>query len=157
MIDKRVRVQFVADVRAVADFFEQHPEVPLPFMPVDFDIYGVDDPAELATIVRACGNIVKSTAPEHNLLRLKHKVGEFCQIGVISPLNTVCRRVVTGTRVVPSQTLPALTLPERTEEIVEWECGSIFEGGRQVELPESERRDISPLPATESNQEGEDQ
>ena len=43
--------------------------------------------------------------------------GEYVKFSVSTARETVCQRVVTGTKIVPAQ-----SYPERVEEIVEWKC-----------------------------------
>jgi hypothetical protein len=106
------RSEFCDALVEIAEFLESHADVPLPLYPSFTAL--VPGASELARAAKALGKAYKSTLP--------HWVSVGRQFGPISleisaRREHVCRRIVTGTKVVP-----ATTVPEHNEDIVEWEC-----------------------------------
>lgn len=106
------RVDIIAGLRAMADFFEAHPTVPVPYS-VQADVF-VDTKEDMAVIARASGwtkeyretwfSLEKFFAPD-DAVRLEVNIER----------DKVCRRVVTGKKWVP-------TTPGHEIEEVEWVC-----------------------------------
>ena len=106
--------EWLDGLRAVADWFEFHPERIPP------NHYGYQVPLfpggkrELAQLARELGKVEKIHGDD--LFRVRRQFGPHRIDGVTSRAE-VCTRVVTGTRMVPEEVTPA-----HEEEIVEWVC-----------------------------------
>ena len=107
------RVAFIQALRDCADFFEQRPEVKTPLYSV-LNVF-VDTKEDLATHARAA-TWEKNYVSNWFMLR---KVFGTADVGVTLEINaqreTVCRKVVTGTTVLPAR-------PEQIAETYEWVC-----------------------------------
>ena len=126
--------EYTNSLRQVADFYDQHPEVPLP-ADMRLQFFGAHTPEKLAVIARAFGQAEKEHDKEHNLFYLRRQFGVIA-VEAITSLSNVCRRVVTGTREIPEQIIPARSeeiIPAHTEEIVDWDCGSVLAGREEGE------------------------
>lgn len=104
------RIAFIAGVRACADFFEMQPDLEAPWgLMVNIS---VSDKATMGRYARL------TTWAKQYLGDWFSLVKDFGG-GVTLELNIaraqVCRKVVTGTQIVPAQ-------PEREVELVEWVC-----------------------------------
>lgn len=109
-------IEFVKGLRALADFYESHPAVPLPC-------------AETGTIMTCCftnkddflqaarylGKSDKAAFGDN--FELRHWFSSKVRLDLAIPREQVCEKVVIGFRKVP-----AFSVPETTEEIVEWKC-----------------------------------
>ncbi len=111
--------EFSAGLRAIADWYDEHPEAPVPYAPR----IGVsaDDNVETArSIARMLGKADKAFSD--STFSLSRTFG-----GVILDFvfwrSAVCTKRVVGTKTIPAK--PAA--PERIEEVVEWDCAPIFE------------------------------
>ncbi len=104
------RADFIRGLREFADFVEQHPDVPVPGYEVLIDVF----PADLVATAQALSHFEKAGVGEYFVLRRW-----FGRIRVEwnAPRETVCRKIILGTRRVEDKLIPA-----HDEEIVEWEC-----------------------------------
>lgn len=130
------RAAYISGLRKLADWMEQHPEVPLPHTGSTGDMLFIgtifDDHEELARLF--ANALPRPIAKEvrGDALDLKASF-DGLNVCVILERDAVCRRVVTGTREVtkwvkdPKQLeeIPEVEITE-TEEIVEWVCGSVL-------------------------------
>jgi hypothetical protein len=104
------------DVRAVLDWLEAHPEVPLPY-DIDcggFMISSVNLKEELQQLAREFGECEKEFSDDS--FRLRKRFGTS-SLYAFTERKEVCERVVVGTEEVPERVQPAYT-----REIVEWRC-----------------------------------
>jgi len=120
------RSQLVSGLREAADWFEAHPEVPMPG-DVKISLYDLGDvEAELETlktIARAMGNAEKDFADE--FFKLSHTFADAVTVTAIAWRENVCKRVVVGTETVIEQKPPdgvEMVDVEVEREIVEWDC-----------------------------------
>lgn len=106
------RRAYVTGLRALADFIEAHPALPLPYAG-SANAYAADK-AELQTIAREPG-VKWEKAADANFFYLKTRFvgGHSYDVNVDRP--AVCRKVVTGTRVIPAK-------PEETVDEFHWIC-----------------------------------
>lgn len=110
--------RFAAGLRALAAWYDAHPEAPVPF-DATFHIGADDTLAEarrLAAMLAPCDKVYTDS-----YFKLERDFGGV-GLSFIFFRSTVCERRVVGTKLVPA--VPAQ--PERTEEIVEWSCDPIF-------------------------------
>lgn len=100
--------EFVRELRTLADFYEKHPDFPVP-NEYNHDITVVVWNKEtFAKLVRQMGRATKDYSESYAHARRG-------LLKVMVPREAVCRKVVTGTEVVPAR-------EEYTREIVEWVC-----------------------------------
>jgi hypothetical protein len=133
------RAAYIDGLRQIADWLEQHPEVPTPHLghagsakliatnTPTLSIYVWNDPKkQMAAIARAMGTAEKEHDGDRFRL-IRHFAG--IALAVSATRDEVCERVVTGTREVTEkvrdpEALAAVPLVEvtRTMEDVEWIC-----------------------------------
>ena len=106
----RRRAAFIQSLRACADWLEDHPTIRAPRY-IDMDVF-VDSREDVAAHARVA-TWEKIYAGQFFYLR--KSFGEDLNLDIITARETVCRKVVTGTEIMPAQ-------PEREVEIVEWVC-----------------------------------
>ena len=113
---------FAEGLRALADWYEQHPDVE---HPGELSVYGAADTRERAAeIARMFGRATKSfTGVGDELMELRHDFGGGVALRFVFNRDAVCSRRVVGTRTVPERVIPA-----HTEEMVEWDCEPILGG-----------------------------
>ena len=105
------REQFVAGLRELLDFLEANPDFPTPLC-----CSAHVNAEDLATLLRFRSMLGSTTKHSlDNLFWLSHSFGPI-RIGVMVDRGRVCERRVT------TKTRPAINLPERTVEVVEWVC-----------------------------------
>jgi hypothetical protein len=132
--DQRLRRQFIEGLRAVAQFYEAHPEAWYDGIHLTLNMYiwGRKAREILAQTVRAFGHCTKKY--DETNITVSRKFSDQITLSVFAPRFKVCSRVILGTRIIPSRILPAsgaVYLPETTEEIVAWRCDPLL----QEELP----------------------
>ena len=105
--------EFADGLRAMADWYEAHPEVPPPLYP-EFLHASVETKEEAVTIAEA----LKPCAKQYNggLFELHRLFGPI-RLKFLFWREVVCERHVVGVKDVPEATVPA-----HAEEIVEWDC-----------------------------------
>lgn len=122
-VASEARTKTLDDVRELLNWLEAHPEVPIPdelgSESLGLSIYQWDSKEQAQTMARAMGTFEKQFDGDY--LRLIKKFGSGVKVRAIFSRSQVCERVVTGTREIPEQVIPA-----RTEEISEWKCSSIL-------------------------------
>lgn len=114
---QRERADAFADsLRQFADFIEQNPSFTEHIGSWSPYVYAKDR-AQLATIIRTLGSCRKQYIS--NSLYVEKDFGKHLELNVTINREKVCRKIVTGTRVIPAR---AELIPERVEEIIEWDC-----------------------------------
>ena len=132
--DPRLRRQFIEGLRAVAQFYEAHPEAWYDGIHLTLNMYiwGRNAREILAQTVRDLGQCTKKY--DQTNITVSRKFSDQITLSVFAPRFKVCSRVILGMRIIPARTLPAsgaVYLPETTEEIVAWRCDPLL----QEELP----------------------
>jgi hypothetical protein len=116
----------VQDLRDLANFLEDRPEIAE--LCSDTNVNGwVYSREAMALAARAFGKADKVIVGDYWMC-LRRVFGTIT-LGINVPRQEVCRKVVTGTRVVPATILPAREktfVPETVEEIFEWKCDPIL-------------------------------
>jgi hypothetical protein len=129
------RTAYTDGLRAVADWLDQHPEVPLPYLGAAIDgdirsvlpIFLVDDATardDLAAITRAMGTASKAVNRDGDRFQVYRRF-EGLIVMAQAPREQVCTRVVTGTedQVVEEVVTPAVIRKiVKTVDVVEWQC-----------------------------------
>jgi hypothetical protein len=126
--DQRRRL-FIEGLRAVAQFYEAHPEAWYDGIPLTLNMYiwGRGAREILARTVRAFGQCTKKY--DDTNITVSRKFNDQITLSVFAPRAKVCRRVVLGTRILPAYTVPAsaeVRLPPATEQIVAWKCDPLL-------------------------------
>ena len=107
---------FAASLRTLALWYDEHPDAPVSDAP-SMCVSVHDDKAEVVRLARMLAPCDKRF--ETSTFALTRRSGGI-ELSFLFWRSTVCEKHVVGTKVVPAQ-------PERTVEIVEWDCGSILE------------------------------
>ena len=105
------RNERINDVRDMLDYLEATPDLDLPFMG-EFNLF--PDSGSISEVARLMAPFTKESTDQLFILRRK-----FGSVNLEANFyhDTVCEKVVTGTREIEEQITPA-----RTEDIVEWKC-----------------------------------
>lgn len=122
MTDTDERAEWVAGARALIDFVESTPELPLPTLGVSIYVWDADPLAPLAALARTLGHVDKDV--DELWFKLVRSFGPH-RLRVLAYRDLVCQRVVTGTKAVTTQVPPEgvemLTVTEEVETF-EWVC-----------------------------------
>jgi hypothetical protein len=127
--DQCRRRQFIEGLRAVAQFYEAHPEAWYDGIHLTLNMYiwGRKTREILARTVRSFGQCTKKY--DDTNITVSRKFGDQVTLSVFASRAKVCRRVIVGTRILPARTVPASSevyLPATTEEIVAWRCDPLL-------------------------------
>jgi hypothetical protein len=117
--------EYARSLRLLADFWEQNPHLAGPYDP-DVCYAQFEGKQQAAMITRLLGQAEKQY--DDTLFKIVHKFG-CIEARFLFTRELVCERKVVGTKVIPEHVIPAreeIHIPERTEEIVEWDCGSLL-------------------------------
>lgn len=116
------RENFIAGIRALANFLEARPELEVGSCYAGVSNYS-STKDELAAQVALMGTSEKEWGPSY--LDVSKKFGESVKFEVSIAREAICERVVTGKKVVPAT--PAVEAqPEREVDVVEWKCPENF-------------------------------
>lgn len=113
---------YAKSLRLLADWWEAHPEVRLPYSG-NISYWQLDTKEQAATLVRAFGSCEKNYDEE--IFRVQKSFGEITADFVLYR-DKVCVRKVVGVETIPATFVEAHTIPATTKEIVEWECEPIL-------------------------------
>jgi hypothetical protein len=124
------RRQFIAGLRAVAQFYEGNPDAWYDGIHLTLNMYiwGREAREILARNVKAFGSCTKIY--DDTNITISRKFSEQVTLSVFAPRATICRRVILGTRILAARTLPAsgeVHLPATTEQIVVWRCDPLLQ------------------------------
>lgn len=132
MYDVTKQREYAQGLRDLAQFIEDHPQIKLPDTKqvVWYGYNSKADAAMLAGVLRPCKKDYQET-----LFSLIKSFGPI-EAKFVFMRNTVCEPVVVGKRIIPAteaQMVPAKLIeaqPERSEDVVEWRCGtSLLDSG----------------------------
>lgn len=115
------RVQYVAGLRALADFFESNPDLPAPLGVPRAAIY--TDRRDFASAVSALGG-QRTKRSEDGLFKVERNIGGAI-VAVLASQAAVCQQVETGTETVEVEEVvtPAVTRTVKVERpVLEWVC-----------------------------------
>ena len=125
--------EFVDSLRQIADFYEQHPNCPLPSLGERLHIFP-DGIKGLAAVAREFGDCTKSVDEgELSFYRVRRQFGALA-LEALDYRHKVCKRIVTGSH--EERVKIPLTFEEhiRMVEDVRWECpDSLLEESNQKE------------------------
>lgn len=112
--------EYAAGLRLLAEFYEGRPDAPQPYQS-DRLTFNLTTRRDMQTVVREFGGRFTKDS-SYGLIYLYGTFGPFRIVAYTSQEN-VCTARVVGERVIPAR--PAE--PERTEPVLEWDCGSLME------------------------------
>jgi hypothetical protein len=124
------RRQFIEGLRAVAAFYETHPEACYDGMHLTLNMYVWGRAARKVLIetAKAFGQCRKEY--DESNVTISRQFGDQVTLAVFAPRARVCRRVVLGARIVPATVLPATPeriVPAASVEIVGWRCDPLLQ------------------------------
>jgi hypothetical protein len=112
--------EYADSLRLIADWFEQHEEIPLQSTYDTFSYYALDTRDEMAMLAKALGGKVEKEF-EDDWFRLKRQFGKITFIATANRAQ-VCRKVIVGKKTVV-QSVPESYRDESVEvDDVRWEC-----------------------------------
>lgn len=117
--------EFANDLRALADWYEKHPDAPVPVFPV-LNIFTDQDAVNAKAQFRALGGFEKRYLGEWFAAS---KTFGSIRLELNAKREQICRKVVVGTREIPEHVIPAQAetiIPAHVEEITEWQCEPIL-------------------------------
>lgn len=131
MAAEQRRRQFIEGLRAVAAFYDQNPDAFYDGMHITLNMYVWGSAARraLGETARAFGKCNKLY--DDNNVTVSRQFGEQITLAVFAPRAKVCRRLVTGTRILPARVVPAtreIRIPPAQVDIVEWQCEPLLPG-----------------------------
>lgn len=116
-------IEYANGLRALADYLEAQPASDLP--ETTLSNYYLDEKEDAARVLKAMKPCAKEYHDEYFYI-----VRNFGPIRYeyVFTRSKVCTPRVVGTRVIDAHTIPekvtpAQEVPERTEDIIEWDCG----------------------------------
>jgi hypothetical protein len=121
--------EFANNLRLLADFYEQHPEIKLPWTTELPPNYRVDEKEDAVAVAKACGTFKKTYSNSYFTITT--------QIGTATHSFTftrekVCVKKVVGVETIPARLIPAHVEPASTREIVEWECEPLLDTEKEI-------------------------
>lgn len=138
--------EMIEGLRKMADWLEKtSAELPVPcglvgsiYTGAMHDSRGIrhtlDSTIGMALIANAAGDVDKEVSPQ--LFKLTKNFGGGVKVEWIAYRESVCEKVVVGTKVVPAEPERIIAaVPERVEEVVEWRCPSLLKAAASVEMP----------------------
>ena len=112
---------YARGLRAIADWYEAHPDIPVPHTD-EVGIYGVketkEEAARIAEALKPC-----QKAWDGEFFRLKREFDGLI-LSFVFMRSAVCTARVVGHRVIPAE-------PEHVVEVVEWDCPDSLLAGRE--------------------------
>jgi hypothetical protein len=131
---KTIHEQYADSLRGIADWYEAHPEIPLP-SDETMTNYSVCTKGHAEALVRGLGGCEKSYDEES--FSITKKVG-ILKLRFYFSRSEVCRRVVVGKTTEPERVVPARVIPAREVDVVEWECMPVL-SVKQIEEATQDR------------------
>jgi hypothetical protein len=126
--EQKNRESFIRGLRYLLTTLEEHPDLPAPYLGAA--VQRCESRGEMRELVKAyAGKWDKEDDPTD--FQIRQKFGDSLSIILYASHEKVCKRVVTGKKVVPAQVIPAQpeqVLPEREVDIVQWVCPGILNG-----------------------------
>ena len=125
------RTNYVAQLRRLADLVEANPTMSCPYFGVA--VISCENIEKMRFIAKTIGGKWDKSA-DATTFDLNQKICDGLRIILFASRKDVCKRIVTGTRVIPATTLPAreeIVIPAREEEVVEWICPEVMNGSQE--------------------------
>jgi hypothetical protein len=109
--------EYAESLRSIADFFEQHPEVSLPYDHAEFNY--IRSEAKVSPVARALGTCTKVYDGAYpGSFELQRSFGSI-RFRAIWKRETVCERIEVGKKTIPEQ---LMFIPEHEEPVYKWRC-----------------------------------
>jgi hypothetical protein len=118
------KLTFAQSLRAIADWYDAHPEIEPPLHAVSVAISETDSHEHALALAKALAPCRKEYSD--TLLVLSRVFGQI-EMRHVFYRSAVCERVVLGKESVPERIIPA-----HEREIVEWECHPLLASESQV-------------------------
>lgn len=129
-VEANTRAAFVAGLRAVADFLDDHPDFPTPSTySIPAFQSGAWTPADFARCASMLGG-TRSKDANDNWIEVRRPFGPLTLV-VFSSRDAVCEKRIVGVETVEvdEEVTPAVTRKVTVErEIVEWDCKPVLSG-----------------------------
>jgi hypothetical protein len=116
------RALYVAGLREIADFYDAHPEVPTPSD--GHNNYAVNTDEDARKLAKALGTFKKEYSED--MFTMSKTFGSI-QAKFVFYRKAICKAKVVGVKTIEAQFVPAYTVPARTVDIIEWDCGSLLD------------------------------
>jgi hypothetical protein len=139
------KAQRIAALRAMADWLESTPldlpmstEVSCPVYSGQIAdprgiLHTIDSQIGMALVANAAGSVDKEVTQYH--FKLKKSFGAGVYTEWVAYRETVCERVVLGTKYVPAEPEKVIAAqPAREEDVIEWKCPSLLKAGASVSM-----------------------
>ena len=129
--------EYAKGLRAVARWYERAAQkaVPLPYtVSADEGLsFNLCDKVEIATVIRVFRGGWDRTENYGLVYFIRRERFEGFKVRVYTNRRTVCEAVVVGQKVIPAVPLHVVPAsPERTEDVIEWQCKSVLAGENTV-------------------------
>jgi hypothetical protein len=114
--------EYAESLRLIADFFEKHQELNVPWRASEFHYLNAFGKEEMARVARALGKCEKDV--DETWFMLKKKFGHITFVAKDSR-GAICERIAVGTKMVEETRTPAREveiIPAHEETIYEWKC-----------------------------------
>ena len=111
--------EYADSLRMIADFYEQHEELALPYDAEQVRVYNVTTKEAMRPFVRAMGRCEKKF--DDSFFRLCKMFGHI-EMQVILDRGSVCKKIVVGTQKVRQRVPLTYQEVEVEQEIVNWDC-----------------------------------
>lgn len=112
-------IEYARSLRLIADFYEKHPEVPLPDL--EIKCHSITGRAEVIKTAHALKTFDKLYC--ENFFTLSKTFG-MLKLQFVEYRANVCKKKVVGTQVVKKKVPQTYVEVEEVVEKVEWECAS---------------------------------
>lgn len=125
------RSYLISGLRAVADFYETHPEAYYDGTSVSLMMYVSSARARnvLAAMAQAFGEYEESYDEKYAVVA--RRFGEKVKVELFAPRSRVSQCDVVGVRVEPALVIAGtreIRIPERVVQVVEWSCSPLLSG-----------------------------
>lgn len=123
--DNMQRKGYTDGLRELADWYDAHPEIDIPGNH-ELNVSHLNSKDEARALIRALGACKKDYGS--SLVTISRNFGSIA-VKFLFYRESVCRKVVVGTRDVPEKVIPAApeqVIPAHVEEITEWKCEPIL-------------------------------
>jgi hypothetical protein len=112
--------QYADGLRQLANWYEAHPEIPLPLLEVNN--YAVDSKDEAGALAKALGTFKKRYTDD---LLIVNKMFGSINVQFFFTREKVCTARVVGKKYEPEVVIPARIIPGREVDVIEWDCHAL--------------------------------
>ena len=112
--------KFALGLRQLANFYEAHPEIPLPYQ--DLHSYSLDTKDDAAMLAKALGTFEKKYSDD---LLIVSKKFQSVNLKFYLTRDSVCTARVVGKKIEPEVYIPSQHIPAREVDVIEWDCHAL--------------------------------